>query len=70
MGFLGINLNALTLVNLDVCIAIAVEFCAHLSRAFMRSQGNLERLHPMAQKERDERTGNALSDVGGSVSKR
>lgn len=70
MGFLGINLNALTLVNLDVCAAIAVEFCAHLSRAFMRAPGSLPRLHPLAQKERDERTWAALADVGSSVSER
>ncbi|PWN39066.1 hypothetical protein IE81DRAFT_326910 [Ceraceosorus guamensis] len=67
MGFLGIQLNALTLVNLSVCSAICVEFCSHVARAFSRAPGNLPRAHPMAQKERDERAWTALVDVGSSV---
>ncbi|SNX83312.1 related to NCR1 - transmembrane glycoprotein, involved in sphingolipid metabolism [Melanopsichium pennsylvanicum] len=67
MGFLGIQFNALTLVNLSVCAAIGVEFCAHIARAFMRAPGALPRSHPMSQKERDERAWLALTDVGGAV---
>ncbi|KAN0063267.1 niemann-Pick type C-related protein 1 [Thecaphora frezii] len=67
MGYWGIQLNALTLVNLSVCSAIGVEFCAHIARAFMRAPGSLPRSHPMSQKERDERAWAALSDVGDSV---
>ena len=67
MGFWGIQFNALTLVNLSVCAAIGVEFCAHIARAFMRAPGALPRSHPMAQKERDERAWLALTDVGGAV---
>ncbi|SPO23061.1 related to NCR1 - transmembrane glycoprotein, involved in sphingolipid metabolism [Ustilago trichophora] len=67
MGFWGIQFNALTLVNLSVCAAIGVEFCAHIARAFMRAPGALPRSHPMSQKERDERAWLALTDVGGSV---
>ncbi|SPO44003.1 related to NCR1 - transmembrane glycoprotein, involved in sphingolipid metabolism [Moesziomyces antarcticus] len=67
MGFWGIQFNALTLVNLSVCAAIGVEFCAHIARAFMRAPGSLPRSHPMAQKERDERAWLALTDVGGAV---
>ncbi|PWZ00682.1 multidrug efflux transporter AcrB transmembrane domain-containing protein [Testicularia cyperi] len=67
MGFWGIQFNALTLVNLSVCSAIGVEFCAHIARAFMKAPGSLPRSHPMSQKERDERAWAALSDVGSSV---
>ncbi|KAJ1028710.1 hypothetical protein NDA16_001876 [Ustilago loliicola] len=67
MGFWGIQFNALTLVNLSVCAAIGVEFCAHIARAFMRAPGALPRSHPMSQKERDERAWLALTDVGGAV---
>lgn len=67
MGFWGIQFNALTLVNLSVCAAIGVEFCAHVARAFMRAPGALPRSHPMSQKERDERAWLALTDVGGAV---
>ncbi len=67
MGAWGISFNALTLVNLTVCAAICVEFCAHVARAFMRAPGGLPRSHPLSQKERDERALTALGDVGGSV---
>lgn len=67
MGALGITLNALTLVNLCVCAAISVEFCAHVARAFMRAPGSLPRHHALAQRERDDRAWAALVDVGPSV---
>jgi Niemann-Pick C1 protein len=67
MATLGIGVNALTLVNLAVCSAICVEFCAHVARAFMRAPGSLSRKHPMAQKERDDRIWAALVDVGPAV---
>lgn len=67
MGYAGIQLNALTLVNLSVCAAIGVEFCAHVARAFMRAPGGLARNHPLAQRERDGRALAALGDVGASV---
>jgi len=34
MALAGVSLNALTLVNLVICVGIAVEFCAHIARAF------------------------------------
>lgn len=34
MALWGVYLNALTLVNLVICVGIAVEFCAHIARAF------------------------------------
>lgn len=34
MAITGVSLNALTLVNLVISVGIAVEFCAHIARAF------------------------------------
>lgn len=34
MAVAGVSLNALTLVNLVICVGIGVEFCAHIARAF------------------------------------
>lgn len=68
MGIWGINLNAVSLVNLVISLGIAVEFCAHVARAFMNVGSGLPVDHPEGQKERDERMGLALVDVGPSVS--
>lgn len=68
MGVWGINLNAVSLVNLVISLGIAVEFCAHVARAFMNVGSGLPVDHPEGQKERDERMGLALVDVGPSVS--
>ncbi|PSS35438.1 hypothetical protein PHLCEN_2v1593 [Hermanssonia centrifuga] len=67
MGVWGINLNAISLVNLVISLGIAVEFCAHVARAFMSSGSGLPVDHPAGQKERDERMWTALVDVGPSV---
>jgi len=34
MVIAGVSLNAVTLVNLVICVGIAVEFCAHIARSF------------------------------------
>lgn len=69
MGFAGINLNAVSLVNLVISVGIAVEFCSHVARAYMNALGGgLPFQHPAGPKERDERAWAALSDVGSSVS--
>lgn len=34
-----VSLNALSLVNLLICLGISVEFCCHLSRAFLVTTG-------------------------------
>ena len=34
MALFGVSLNAVTLVNLVICVGIALEFCAHIARAF------------------------------------
>jgi Niemann-Pick C1 protein len=64
MALWGISLNALSLVNLVISLGIAVEFCAHVARAFMTS-GSGD--HASGQRERDERMWVALTDVGPSV---
>jgi len=66
MGLWGVSLNAISLVNLVISLGIAVEFCAHVARAFMNSGPGLTMDHPMGQ-ERDERMSAALVDVGPSV---
>jgi len=70
MAVWGINLNAISLVNLVISLGIAVEFCAHVARAFMSAGSGLPVDHPAGQKERDERMWTALVDVGPSVSPR
>ncbi|KAI0796762.1 multidrug efflux transporter AcrB transmembrane domain-containing protein [Abortiporus biennis] len=67
MGIWGISLNAISLVNLVISLGIAVEFCAHVARAFMSAGSGLPIDHPAGQKERDERMWTALVDVGPSV---
>ncbi|WOL10757.1 Niemann-Pick C1 protein-like [Canna indica] len=56
MGILGIQLNAISVVNLVMSIGIAVEFCVHITHAFMSSTGD-----------RGTRTKVALSTMGASV---
>jgi len=65
MGLWGVNLNAISLVNLVISLGIAVEFCAHVARAFMNSGGVT--VDSSAGQERDERMSVALVDVGPSV---
>lgn len=67
MAVWGIMLNAISLVNLVISLGIAVEFCAHIARAFMSAGSGLPVDHPAGQKERDERMWTALVDVGPSV---
>ncbi|TFK27057.1 multidrug efflux transporter AcrB transmembrane domain-containing protein [Coprinopsis marcescibilis] len=67
MPLWGISLNAISLVNLVICLGIAVEFCAHVARAFMNAGSGLPIDHPSGQKERDERMWTALVDVGPAV---
>jgi Niemann-Pick C1 protein len=68
MAVWDINLNAISLVNLVISLGIAVEFCAHVARAFMSAGSGLPVDYRASQKERDERAWTALVDVGPSVS--
>ncbi|KAL1190184.1 hypothetical protein V5N11_016579 [Cardamine amara subsp. amara] len=56
MVILGIQLNAVSVVNLIMSIGIAVEFCVHISHAFLMSSGN-----------REKRAREALETMGASV---
>ncbi|XP_047325787.1 NPC intracellular cholesterol transporter 1-like isoform X2 [Impatiens glandulifera] len=56
MAILGIQLNAVSVVNLIMSIGIAVEFCVHLSHAFSVSYGD-----------REKRVKEALRTMGSSV---
>ncbi|KAI3436838.1 hypothetical protein D9Q98_006248 [Chlorella vulgaris] len=59
MGFMAlahIQLNAVSLVNLVMCLGIGVEFCAHLVHAFVEESGSSE-----------QRAAAALRDVGAAV---
>ncbi|RLM65939.1 Niemann-Pick C1 protein-like [Panicum miliaceum] len=56
MAMLGIQLNAISVVNLVMSIGIAVEFCVHITHAFMIGNGD-----------RETRAKQALSTMGASV---
>lgn len=56
MAILGIQLNAISVVNLVMSIGIAVEFCVHITHAFMIGTGDKET-----------RARQALSTMGASV---
>lgn len=68
MGLWNVSLNAISLVNLVISLGIAVEFCAHIARAFMGSGNGLAVDRRSHQQDRDERMWTALVDVGPSVS--
>ncbi len=67
MAVVGVSLNAVSLVNIVICVGIGVEFCAHIARAFtIPSASILERAtHKFRGKEA--RAWAALVNVGGSV---
>lgn len=67
MGYWGVSLNAISLVNLVISLGIAVEFCSHIARAFMGAGSGLPYDKDPA-KERNDRAFTALVDVGPSVS--
>ena len=56
MAWWNISLNAVSVVNLVVAIGISVEFCAHITHAFMNRTGT-----------RDDRVFFALTDMGSSL---
>lgn len=63
----SIPLNALTVVNLVICVGISVEFCAHISRAFMFPSKTIMERARSRFRGRDIRAWTALVNVGGSV---
>lgn len=66
MALLGVGLNAVSLVNLVICVGIGVEFCVHIARAFtFTPKVNQSSGVPAVSK--GTRSFNALTGVGGSV---
>ena len=67
MAVAGVSLNAVSLVNLVICVGIGVEFCAHIARAFMFPSRAIMDKAPTKFRGRDARAWTALTNVGGSV---
>ncbi|KAK3316062.1 multidrug efflux transporter AcrB transmembrane domain-containing protein [Apodospora peruviana] len=67
MAVMGVSLNAVSLVNLIICVGIAVEFCAHIARAFMFPSRTFMERAKNRFRGKDARTWTALANVGGSV---
>lgn len=57
MAWWGINLNALSVVNMVAAAGISVEFCSHVARAFLVTPGS-----------RNRKAYKALCETGSSVS--
>ena len=67
MAIFQVSLNAISLVNLVICLGISVEFCAHVARAFMFPLTTLLDKARHRFRGRDARAWAALVNVGGSV---
>ena len=68
MAVMGVSLNAVSLVNLIICVGIAVEFCAHIARAYTFPARLVQDLvKTKFPRGRDQRAWTALVNVGGSV---
>ena len=67
MAIAQVSLNAVSLVNLVICVGIGVEFCAHVARAFMFPSRNILEKAKNKFRGRDARVWSALVNVGGSV---
>ncbi|KAM4063147.1 patched family protein [Hirsutella rhossiliensis] len=67
MAVFNVSLNAVSLVNLIICVGISVEFCAHIARAFMFPSRTVMEGNNNSFRGRDARAWTALVNVGGSV---
>ena len=67
MALTGVSLNAISLVNLVICVGIGVEFCAHVARAFMFPSRSVMEKAKSKYRGRDLRAWTGLVNVGGSV---
>ncbi|BFZ57662.1 niemann-Pick type C-related protein 1 [Savitreella phatthalungensis] len=68
MVLLDVSLNALSVVNLVICVGIGVEFCSHLARAYVMPIATSHDSYSMAYRTyRDHQAANALNRVGASV---
>ncbi|GMM34920.1 sphingolipid transporter [Saccharomycopsis crataegensis] len=66
MAIWGVSLNAVSLVNLVIIVGLAVEFCAHIARAFTVID-RFEYRDNKTMGSRIQRSFHALTGVGGSV---
>ncbi|KAJ6141754.1 hypothetical protein N7497_010853 [Penicillium chrysogenum] len=67
MAIAGVSLNAVSLVNLVICVGIGVEFCAHIARAFMFPARPIMEKVPVEFRGKEARAWAALVNVGGTV---
>lgn len=67
MAVAGVSLNAVSLVNLIICVGIGVEFCAHIARAFMFPSRAVMDKVPTKFRGKDSRAWAALVNVGATV---
>ncbi|KAF2463064.1 multidrug efflux transporter AcrB transmembrane domain-containing protein [Lindgomyces ingoldianus] len=68
MAILGVSLNALTLVNLIICVGISVEFTAHIARAYtFPSRVTMEKAPRQRFRGRDARSWASMVNVAASV---
>ncbi|KAJ4298881.1 niemann-Pick type C- protein 1 [Kalmusia sp. IMI 367209] len=68
MAVLGVSLNAVSLVNLIICVGISVEFTAHIARAFtFPSRATMERAPRHRFRGKDARSWTAMVNVASSV---
>lgn len=67
MVVVGVSLNAVSLVNLVICVGIAVEFCAHIARAFTFPSRSVIKGSNNALRGRDARAWTALVNIASSV---
>jgi Niemann-Pick C1 protein len=67
MALAHVSLNAISLVNVVICVGIAVEFCAHIARAFMFPSKSVMEKARHKFRGRDARVWTSLVNVGGSV---
>ena len=67
MAIFHVSLNAISLVNLVICVGIGVEFCAHIARAFMFPSKPILEKAKARFRGKDARAWAALVNVGGSV---
>ena len=67
MALAKVSLNAISLVNLVICVGIGVEFCAHVARAFMFPSKSVMEKAKSKYRGRDLRAWTSLTNVGASV---
>lgn len=67
MALWGISLNALSLVNLVICVGIGVEFCSHFARSYMLPTSQFVGRLSSIGRDREQRVWHALVSVGSSV---